>query len=87
MSSNLVHGVVYSIQHYVIKYVSDLRQVGGFLHQLTDRHDLTEILLKVVLNTTALKYNLTYGDRLTAIFWVHTDSIFKDAYMTFMYRL
>jgi hypothetical protein len=26
-----VHSVVYSIQHYVIKFVSDLRQVGGFL--------------------------------------------------------
>jgi hypothetical protein len=26
-----VHGKVYSIQHYVIKFVSDLRQVGGFL--------------------------------------------------------
>jgi hypothetical protein len=25
---------VYSIQHYVIKYVSDLRQVGGFLRVL-----------------------------------------------------
>jgi hypothetical protein len=24
---------VYSIQDYVIKFVSDLRQVGGFLHQ------------------------------------------------------
>ena len=29
-SSNLAHGEVYSIQHYVIKFVSDLRQVGGF---------------------------------------------------------
>jgi len=28
--SNLVHGEVYSIQHYVIKFVSYLRQVGGF---------------------------------------------------------
>ena len=26
----LNHGVVYSIQHYVIKFVNDLRQVGGF---------------------------------------------------------
>jgi hypothetical protein len=26
--------VVYSIQHYVLKFVSDLRQVGGFLHHL-----------------------------------------------------
>ena len=30
---NLSHGEVYSIQHYVIKCVSDLRQVGGF-HQV-----------------------------------------------------
>ena len=27
-----VYGEVYSIQHYVIKFVSDLRQVGGFSH-------------------------------------------------------
>ena len=25
-------GKVYSIQHYVIKFVSDLRQINGFLH-------------------------------------------------------
>ena len=31
VSSNPVHGDVYSMQHYVIKFVSDLRQVGGFL--------------------------------------------------------
>ena len=31
MSSNPVHGDVYSIQHYLVKFVSDLRQVGGFL--------------------------------------------------------
>ena len=28
VSSNLVHGEVYSIQHYVIKFVSDLRLCG-----------------------------------------------------------
>ena len=33
-SSNSAHGDVYSIQHYVIKFVSDLRQVGGFLRVL-----------------------------------------------------
>ena len=38
-SSNPVHGEVYSIQHYVMKFDSDLRQVVvlseyyGFLHQ------------------------------------------------------
>ena len=31
VSSNPVHGEVYSIHHYVINFVSDLRQVGGFL--------------------------------------------------------
>ena len=34
VSSNLVHGEVYSIQQYVIKFVSDLRQVGSFLRVL-----------------------------------------------------
>jgi hypothetical protein len=58
VSSNPGHGDVYSIQHYVIQFVSNLRQVGGFLRVIrfpppnkTDRHDITEILLKVALNT------------------------------------
>ena len=34
VSSNLVHGELYSIQHYVIKFGSDLWQVGGFLQLL-----------------------------------------------------
>ena len=34
VSSNPAHGEVYSIQHYVIKFVSDLRHVGGFLRVL-----------------------------------------------------
>jgi len=39
------------VQHYVIKFVSDLRQVGGFLRVLRYHHDITEILLKGALNT------------------------------------
>jgi hypothetical protein len=31
VSSNPAHGEVYLIQHYVIKFVKDLRQVAGFL--------------------------------------------------------
>jgi hypothetical protein len=31
VSSNLLHGEVFSIQHYVIKIVSELQQVGCFL--------------------------------------------------------
>jgi hypothetical protein len=34
VSSNPAHGEVYSIQHYVIQFVDDLRQVGGFLRVL-----------------------------------------------------
>ena len=53
-------GEVYLIQHYVKKFGSNLRQVSSFLQvhvlwfppptELT-RHDITEILLKVALNT------------------------------------
>ena len=60
VSSNLIHGKVYSIQHYMIKFVSDLRQVSGFLRvfrfppskKIDSRsHDITKILLKLALNT------------------------------------
>jgi hypothetical protein len=34
LSSRPVHGDVYSIQCYVKKFVSDFRQVGGFLREL-----------------------------------------------------
>jgi len=58
LSLNLTHDEVYSIQHYVIKFVSNF--VAGQWYSLgtalsstnkTDCHDLTEILLKVALNT------------------------------------
>jgi hypothetical protein len=46
------------MQHYVIQFVSDLRQVGGFFRVIqfpppnkTDLHDIIEILLNVSLNT------------------------------------
>ena len=52
---------MYSILHYVIKFVSKIWQVGGFLQVLwfppsnkTDRYDITEILLKWVLNTITI---------------------------------
>ena len=56
VSSNPAHGQVYSIQHYVIKFVSDLRQVcfsqgtPASSTNKTDRHDITEISLKAVLD-------------------------------------
>ena len=32
VSSSTDHGETHSIQHYVIKFVSALRKVGGFIH-------------------------------------------------------
>ena len=49
------------IQHYVIEFVSDLRQVGGFLRILpVSSANKTEILLQVALNTINL--NLFYNE-------------------------
>ena len=45
-----------AIQH-VIKFISDLRQVDGFLPVL---HDISEILLKVALNTINQTHLLHY---------------------------
>ena len=66
VSSNLAHGEVYSIQHYVINFVSDLRQVGSFLLVLLfpppiklTAHDVVELFLKVALNTITLALKKT----------------------------
>ena len=61
------------VQHYVIKFVSDLRQVNGVFSESsgsstnkTDRHDVPEILLKEALNTIkqttkqTLRFSLTF---------------------------
>jgi hypothetical protein len=53
------------IQYYVIIFVSDLWQVDGFLRvsftNKTNHHNITEIVLKVALNTINHKPdNLTY---------------------------
>ena len=60
MSSRSRSGEVYSIQHYVIKFVSDLRQVR-FLRVLltsftnkTDCYDISEILLKMAFEAITL---------------------------------
>jgi hypothetical protein len=54
VSSNTAHDEVYSVQHYVIGLDTDLRQIGVSPVSTTnkiDLHDITEILLKVGLNT------------------------------------
>jgi hypothetical protein len=59
------------VQHYVIKFVSDLGQIGGFLWVLrfpppnkTDRHDIAEILLKVALNIIKPTYSWRFERKL-----------------------
>jgi hypothetical protein len=64
-SSNPADGEVYFIQHYVIEFVSDLRQVCCFLQvlqfslqiKLTATY-LTKILLQVALNTITITLTL-----------------------------
>ena len=60
-------GEVYSI-HYVIKFVTDLRQVGGFLQVLLiSSTNKTEIMLKVVLNTITLTLQITHDLHLMSL--------------------
>jgi hypothetical protein len=61
VSSNPADGEVYSIQHYVIKFVNDLRQVSVFSPDTlvsstnkNDSQDIAEISLKVALITIAI---------------------------------
>ena len=74
MRSNTAHGEMYSIQLYVIKFVSDLLKVGGFLQVFwfppnkTDYHDITKILLKVALNATTLTLLILLGRLLQGSF-------------------
>ena len=59
---NPAHDEVYSIQLYVIKFVNNLWQVCDITRHSTrvsstnktDCHDITEILLKVAVNTITL---------------------------------
>ena len=61
VSSNPAHGEVHSIQNYAIKFVNDLRagqwfSLGTpvFSSNKTDNDDITEIVLKMTLNTITL---------------------------------
>ena len=61
LCSNPAHSEVYLMQHYMIKFVSDFWQDRLFYpctlvssSNKNDRHDITETLLKVALNTITL---------------------------------
>jgi len=53
--SNPAHGEVYSVQLYVIKFVSDFGWFSPVSStNKTDHHDMTGMLLKLALNTITL---------------------------------
>ena len=61
VSFNPAHWDIYLMQHYMLKFVIVLHQVGGFCPgtlvyttKKTDCHDITEIFLKVALSTITL---------------------------------
>ena len=51
MSSNPVYGEVYSIQQYVIQFVSNFRQVGGFLLVLRFSPPIQHNIFSISSNT------------------------------------
>ena len=80
------------IQHYVIKLLSDLRQIVGFHRVLwfpftykIDRHDITDIFLKVALNTITLYINIFRSSMVINIMgndrYATTINIVRDSLM------
>ena len=82
------------VQHYVIKFFSDLRQVSGFppgppvsSTSKTDRHDITDILLKVALNnikqtnnTHSVSQVYSRSSERTAIKWCNIYRLIHGQY-------
>jgi hypothetical protein len=75
VSSSPAHGEVLSIKHYVKKFVSDLRQAGRWFSpgtpvsstNKTSHHDITEIRLKVALNTITITQYLTTFNKIFSV--------------------
>ena len=78
----------WGVQQCVIKFVSDLRQVSGFLWvlwslppiKLSAMNDIIEILLKVALNTIKqtnkqTSINLDVSSKLSSSKWIYVASI------------
>ena len=66
VSLNPAYGEMYLIQHYVIKFVTKLTPV--FYTNKTDHHDITEILLKVALNTLSLTSYVFKGNKWLSLY-------------------
>ena len=70
VSLNPTHSEAYSIQHYVAKFLSDLRwfSLGTPVPSTnkTDSHDITKILLKVAVSNISFTYSATRHQSKTA---------------------
>ena len=92
VNSNPDQGDVYSIQLYVIKFISDLRHFDDFLRVLrshpqnkNDPHDIAEILFKVKLNNITLNIKLLHlpcnqadTRKTTSVFDAHCYKMFHN---------
>jgi hypothetical protein len=67
VSSNPSHGEVYSIQHYVIKFVSHLQQVGGFLL----------IIMWPLHNQSYCNISMKNGSNVIISLWHYSTNIIK----------
>ena len=83
VSSNPTHDVVYSIQHNVIKFVSNLWHIAGRWFSegtlvsstnKTDHYAITEMSLKVALNIITSPFCSPYRSVQHALFW-HSSSV------------
>ena len=62
VSSKPIHGEVYSIQHDVIKFVSDLRQVGPSWPRSSGSWDLQLPMQSVPITADVVSSNLDQGE-------------------------
>jgi hypothetical protein len=70
VSSNPVHGEVYSIQHYAIKFVGDLQQAGDFLHILQFSPPIKMIAKAVFVTLLDKVYHHFFALEFHHTFWL-----------------
>ena len=81
--SNPALGEVYSIQHYAIKFVSDLRQVDVSSTNKTDRHGIAEILLNTIC--LALQIYRTRFNKLQNLYCLLEEIYFLLQYLNIVF--
>jgi hypothetical protein len=70
---------VYSIQHYVIKFVSDLRQVGGFLRALRFPSPINLLCIQSETLILEVVYTLIFPHTCIPSFVINVMKILSDS--------